>query len=395
MHDDTAPASRPLPASQRVVVVGAGFAGLSAAYHLGNSGHHVTVLETQSRIGGRAVTIRHPFASGLVAEAGPARFLPDFVRVSGFARQFGLELVPFYPDAGTVVAYLNGRRIAAYEPRLEEFWGYASIMSRYPGLVERNALRFALRLRTLARRLLGRPPWRTYRVRGGINQLAEGLATATRADVRLETTVESITQSKDRVEIGFTGPQGRGSVEADFAVCAMPLSVLGRVRFSPALPPAKADLVSAVPPYWRDQGHNGFGVTDTLGEIWDPYFDSTRPGEPALLVCYAKGELADRLGRLDEPARLLHAVAELENIFPGAAEHFQVGTSYCWRDQPWIQGGWPLVREGFEHRVGVFREPEGRLYFAGDFAAAPRWLNMLEGAIESGEHAAQQIDQAR
>jgi monoamine oxidase len=393
---------------KRVVVVGAGFAGLSAAYHLGMIGHDVTILETQSRIGGRAITIRRPLAAGLLAEAGPARFLPEFERVSGFARQFDLELVPFYPDSGTVVAYLGGRRIEAYEPRPEEFWGYASIVSRYPGVIERNGLRLALKLRNLARRLLGRPPWRTYRVRGGIDQLADALATATQAEVRLETTVESITQSNDErgVEIEFAGPEGAGSVAADYVVCAVPLSVLGRLRFSPALPPAKADLITAIPfasairiflqmrrPYWRDQGHNGFAVTDTLGEIWDPHFDA--PCEPALLVCYAKGTLADRLGSLDEAARLRYAVAELEHILPGAAEHFQVGTSYCWREQPWIRGGWPLVREGFEHQVSVFRKPEGRLYFAGDYAAAPRWLNMLEGAIESGEHVASLIDEAR
>ena len=402
MNTPSLPVSHP---AKRVVVVGAGFAGLSAAYQLGKRGHEVTVLETQSRVGGRALTIRHPLASGLEADAGPARFLPEFARVSGLASRFGLQLVPFYPDTGTVVAHMGGRRIASYEPRLEEFWGYASIMNRYPGLVERNALRLALKLRTITRQLLGRPPWRTYRVRGGIDRLADALATAARADIRLEATVESITQSSDRVEIGFTGREGREIMTADYAVCAVPLSVLGRLELSPPLPAAKADLVTAIPfasgtrifvqmrrAYWRDQGHNGFGVADTLGEIWDPYFDS--PREPALLVCYAKGKLADRLGSMDDATRLRYAVAELEHLFPGAAEHFQTGTSFCWRDQPWIRGGWPLVREGFEHQVGVFRQPEGRVYFAGDYASAARWLNTLEGAIESGEFAAGLIDQA-
>ena len=58
-------------------------------------------------------------------------------------------------------------------------------------------------------------------------------------------------------------------------------------------------------------------------------------------------------------------------------------------------GGWPLVREGFSHRVGAFREPDGRVYFAGDFAATPDLLNTMEGAIESGEHAASQINRAQ
>jgi monoamine oxidase len=90
-----------------------------------------------------------------------------------------------------------------------------------------------------------------------------------------------------------------------------------------------------------------------------------------------------------------HVLEELEKIFPGAQAHFVKGTSFFWDEQPWIKGGWPLVRERFSHRVGVFREPDGRVYFAGDYAATPDLLNTMEGAIESGEHAASQIHQAR
>ena len=42
----------------KVVVLGAGVAGLSAAYELGKAGYHVTVLEARDRVGGRNWTIR-------------------------------------------------------------------------------------------------------------------------------------------------------------------------------------------------------------------------------------------------------------------------------------------------------------------------------------------------
>jgi uncharacterized protein with NAD-binding domain and iron-sulfur cluster len=48
-----------------VIVVGAGLAGLAAAYELTLRGHDVTVLEAQSRPGGRVHTLREPFADGL------------------------------------------------------------------------------------------------------------------------------------------------------------------------------------------------------------------------------------------------------------------------------------------------------------------------------------------
>ena len=56
--------------SKKVVIIGAGLAGLSAAYELLQAGHDVTVLEARTRPGGRVYTIRGQFADGLYAEAG-------------------------------------------------------------------------------------------------------------------------------------------------------------------------------------------------------------------------------------------------------------------------------------------------------------------------------------
>jgi len=386
---------------KHVVVLGAGLAGLAAADRLGRNGHEVTLLETQSRIGGRAFTIQGVLADGLLAETGPARYPPHLTRIFGLARRLGLEVEPFYPRSGTVVAYLGGKRIERYEPSPEEFWGYTSLRNAYPGLIERSTIRVALRMRAWLRRVLGKVPWATYRIRGGTHRLAEALASECKADIQLETTVESVSQSATGVHVGFRKREGRGTVDADYAVCAVPLSRVNTLSFSPALSQEKTALASEVPfhsavriflqmrrPYWRDDGHNGFGVTDTLGEIWDPHFDQNR--EPALLVCYAKDELARQIGELSETERLEYAITELEKVFPGAAAHFETGTSYFWDHQPWIGGGWPRIRE-FASRAKVFREPEGRVYFAGDYAADPRWLNMAEGAVESGQRAAESI----
>jgi NADPH-dependent 2,4-dienoyl-CoA reductase/sulfur reductase-like enzyme len=60
-------------APKRVLVVGAGLAGLSAAFELTQVGHDVTVLEARTRPGGRVHTLRDPFADGLYAAAGAAR----------------------------------------------------------------------------------------------------------------------------------------------------------------------------------------------------------------------------------------------------------------------------------------------------------------------------------
>src|SRR5689334_3364228 len=59
-------------ARKQVVVLGAGMAGLVAAYELKRQGHDVVVLEAQNRVGGRVYTCRE-FAPGLYAEFGAMR----------------------------------------------------------------------------------------------------------------------------------------------------------------------------------------------------------------------------------------------------------------------------------------------------------------------------------
>ncbi len=58
------------PSNNSVLVLGAGLAGLAAAYELNRAGIQVTVLEARSRPGGRVTTYRDPFADGLYAEMG-------------------------------------------------------------------------------------------------------------------------------------------------------------------------------------------------------------------------------------------------------------------------------------------------------------------------------------
>lgn len=94
----------------KVLVVGAGPSGLTAAYELHKAGHEVVVLEARNRPGGRMHTLRQPFSDGLYAEAG-ALYLVEGAGIE-YAREFGLPLAQptFRSDLGSV-AYIDGRRI--------------------------------------------------------------------------------------------------------------------------------------------------------------------------------------------------------------------------------------------------------------------------------------------
>ncbi len=96
-------------AGKRVVVLGAGIAGLVAAYELGKAGYAVTVLEARNRVGGRAWTIRgnerveqvdRPlqranFSAGQYFNAGPARLPSTHHLILSYAERFGVPLEVF------------------------------------------------------------------------------------------------------------------------------------------------------------------------------------------------------------------------------------------------------------------------------------------------------------
>lgn len=87
--DEGFPRLRP---PRSAVVVGAGLAGLAAAHELHRAGCDVTVLEASDRPGGRAFTLRSPFADGLRAEYGAMTVTPHCDYVTHYRKLLGVEL---------------------------------------------------------------------------------------------------------------------------------------------------------------------------------------------------------------------------------------------------------------------------------------------------------------
>ncbi|MBO0913715.1 flavin monoamine oxidase family protein [Streptomyces laculatispora] len=86
--DSGMPGLRP---PRSVIVIGAGLAGLAVAYELAARDCEVTVLEADTRPGGRAYTLRAPFADGLHAEAGAMTLTPHCHYAMHYLRELGVE----------------------------------------------------------------------------------------------------------------------------------------------------------------------------------------------------------------------------------------------------------------------------------------------------------------
>ncbi|MBO1418462.1 flavin monoamine oxidase family protein, partial [Streptomyces sp. FH025] len=107
-----------------VLVIGAGMAGLVAAYELLRQGHRPLLLEARSRVGGRIHTVRD-FAPGLHAEFGAMRIPRVHSLTLDYCRQFGLEVRPGTARNPKALAHIGGRRLtlaqAEQDPGLLRF----------------------------------------------------------------------------------------------------------------------------------------------------------------------------------------------------------------------------------------------------------------------------------
>jgi monoamine oxidase len=297
-------------ATKRIIVVGAGIAGLCAAYELSALGHDVTVLEAQNRPGGRVHTLRAPFADGLYAEAGASRIPTSHDLTLGYARLFGLPLVPFAPAHIPSIRYAYGQRTkivpeAAFEwpagvpagqkrmtpPEVRRRyidaladqitspfavdWMPASL-KQYDGITRDEYLRSesvseaALRMMNLGstpvarfrsfldvlhevavnrelRRRGGADDEQPLKIDGGNDRLPHAFAAGLSDKIRYECAVFRIEHDAQGARVFFSTGASKQSASAGYVVCAIPFSTLRRVEFSPPLSATKRAAIDRLP----------------------------------------------------------------------------------------------------------------------------------------------------
>jgi monoamine oxidase len=100
---------------KKVVIVGAGIAGLVAGYELKRAGHTPVILEAQQRVGGRIFTLRDPFMEGLYAEVGAMRIPRAHKLTLAYIEKFGLCTDDFTMDNPNAYFYIGGRKMRIAE----------------------------------------------------------------------------------------------------------------------------------------------------------------------------------------------------------------------------------------------------------------------------------------
>src|SRR5918993_137680 len=106
-------------AAGRVVVVGAGFSGLAAAYELSRAGYEVTVVEARNRVGGRVVSFSD-LVPGKIVEGGGELIGSNHPAWMGYAKQFKLGFTDVGEEDLEFPIMLNGKRLSGDES--EALW---------------------------------------------------------------------------------------------------------------------------------------------------------------------------------------------------------------------------------------------------------------------------------
>jgi monoamine oxidase len=418
-----------------VLVLGGGFAGVTAMRELRAAGRSVRLLEARDRLGGRT-WFRKDALAGHDLEMGGAWIVPEQRHVWAEARRYELE-TPFWglpssygwltdgvlregampvppeelpelerlllamrdaaarldlsqPLAGQDVAdldatpsdeWLEALDLPTHTRELALAWfsGTASAMPDECSILE--VVRWLAAAdnslwRWLAASVLG------HVLEDGTASLLDAIAADADAEIRLDSPVLAVSHDADGVTVrtGGAAPQEH---RARLAVVALPMNCLGDVPFDPPLSEGKLAASRE-----RHAGHGSkvwarvdrapdafFGLGWMGGKGFDFVGTEEVLDDSALLVCFSPDPSLARAGH-DEVERAIRVFLPESTLL----EH----ATHDWADDPYARGTWNAFRPGQVMRYETaLRAGEGSLVFAGSHTAL-LWPGFIDGAVESG-----------
>lgn len=449
------------PRRKKVVVLGAGNAGLASAYELSQAGYDVTVIEARSFPGGRAQTARKGFSltelggttqvcdfdDGLYINHGPWRIPYHHHSTLHYTRKFRVPLELFNNDndasylffekgkgplagkavrkgevAADMLGYtseilaklsqqgaLDDRLSAEDKEQFIEFlveFGYLSKKDlTYSGTPGRGFLidpgagvdpgpgkpSTPYKLDDLLDSGLGHmlhsvSEWDQQRTMfqplGGMEQLPKAIARALPDGmIRFSTEVRRIRQSPTGVTVEVVRDGQPETIQADWCICTIPLSVLKSIDhgLSPAFAAAMAKCAYAPVGkiglqmkrrFWEeDHGIYGGHVFCDDPDINNIAFPSTGwQGEKGVVLGYYNFIAnAAKVSARSPADRAAMAVAYGQKIFPAYRDSYESSFSVAWHRVKYNLGGWGMWSdEARATAYPVLCEPDGRIYLAGE-----------------------------
>lgn len=423
-----------------VLVIGAGIAGLAAAYHLRQAGIKATVLEARDRIGGRVWTDRDfadipvEFGAELIhgrsADVNTWEWVEklglrtwhwnktddSMIRTEegdwltmGEARAASPELEATRSwKLGDVPAPRDDEDLGRYLRRI----GFSEKQLRYVRRSFANAEGERMECLNAAAHLQPPPDasggprgvdsdgdddFSDFRILDGYDAYYEKLAAG--LDIRLNCAVQGIDWA-DGVMVGVNGGE---NYRGDAAVVTLPLGVLqaGRVRFRPGLPPPKREALAGLKmgPVMKLVYLFEAPILDpAIGAIyargnppmwWSPSLG--RAGGVTVWTGFVTGDYAREMLSLGEEKALEKGIETLRREL-GQPELAPFKARWVnWPEDPYALGGYSVCLPGHYDARAKLAQATPPLYWAGEATAPHHLTAMVHGAYFSGQRAAREI----
>jgi monoamine oxidase len=431
-----------------VLIAGAGLAGLAAAHDLTARGATVTVVDARDRVGGRVWTIRDGFAENQHAEAGGDMIDEAQHEIRALAEQAGLKLTRilrggfgYVRTDGSGKPQIMQRSVARGWDRLadaldDETTPYRRADKRWDSPVTARIARRSVsrwlddrradaELRATATGLRGffladpeelslvalvdqfsddvSPARGTlYRVDGGNDALTTALARPLGQRLHLNTEVVAVSQRGKVVRVAIKRRREQAQIGCDYAVLAVPATLLRRIPITPALPAQQHEAIASLKygratktllqfskRFWRVPGRpRAFGSPLAWGALWDG--NEEQRGHGGIISLLAGGSASDATQAIvarQGPRGLADALDWLGSHRADLVASRQV----VWEQDPHARGGYAFFDPAFDPALRAWLpRPAGRLFFAGEHTSI-KWQGYMNGAVESGLRAAAEI----
>lgn len=430
---------------EKVIVIGAGIAGLAAARTLAGKGYDVTVVEARDRVGGRLWT---DASLGVPLDLG-ASWIHGVTSnpITALADAIGAKRAATTYDSG-VLFDSDGKEIsAAREARMGELqalWDQAISKAEDAGAdgplfdtiwqgtgaqglsaADQQLLRFMMssQLETefggsmsAAKKSVGDMSTLYYDASkafdgddvvfaGGYAQIAQSLATK---DSPLRVLLGEKVQSVDLSGSSVVVTSDKGQHTASRVIVAVPLGVLkaGQISFHPGLPDGHAKAIGLLKMgvldklylrfddvFWDDYDWiESIPAEGAAFQTWTEWVNLNRPLGKPILLGFAAADSAVELSGWSDAAIVDDAVARLKSIYGSSVPAPTGFLRTSWSKDPFTLGSYSFNALGVtaDTRTALTVPVNDRLYFAGE-ATHPDYWGTVHGAYLSGLRAAQQI----
>jgi monoamine oxidase len=421
---------------KKVIIIGAGLAGLSAAKKLKEKNIDFVILEARKRPGGRVYSYQMDAMDDLNIELGAEWIGASHQRLLQMCEEYKLDLINNQFETHLIY---RGKYYKSNEWEYSEDWRkrFDQLLKKYGQMTEAD------------KRLLDRMDWwrylvengcdgrdldlrelldstdfgesirhvsayaamaeyaessekneMDYKIRGGNSRLPVKLADEAGAGkIRYNCTVQKILQQNGMTQVEVVCKNGE-TFRGDKIICTVPTFAAKKIQWEPGLP---SETVAAMNElqyarinknpllfsrrFWKEENFDL--ITDTSAHY---FYHATKNqvSEKGVLISYTVGDKADVASRQSDEWRMETMQLSLQPAFGNVRPMLEKQLNYYWGEDEYSRGSYALYAPGQWFRLmPQLKTPHLHTIFAGEHLAD--WQGFMEGAINSGEAAAAMI----